>query len=145
MESIILYKIKKLENLITRLIIQEEGIPKLIPTPTQMQILEYLIKHQKENVYQKDLENILNIRRASVSGVLKTMEKNNMIERIIDDKDFRIKKIVLNKNAKKIFVDHEKKIIEIEKLITNNISNKELEIFINIINKMNMNIKKNIK
>lgn len=72
-------------------------------TPTQMQIIEYILEHDGSCVYQKDLENVLKLRRATVSGVLQTMEKNDFIERVIDKNDTRVKKIILNKKTSKIF------------------------------------------
>ena len=80
-----------------------------------MQILEYMFKHQDQEIYQKDLEKVLNLRRATVSGVLKTMEKNNLIERIIDSNDTRTKKIVLSNNAQKVFESSKEKIESLEK------------------------------
>ena len=106
-----LYKIRSLEKMIIRLFIDEkEFIPeqcnlkkqKIFPTPTQMQIIAYILKHKNEDIYQRDLENVLKLRRATVSGVLKTMEKNGFITRITDKEDTRIKKIILNKNAEEI-------------------------------------------
>ncbi|MFQ8643189.1 MAG: hypothetical protein ACLR92_02740 [Bacilli bacterium] len=34
------------------------------PTPTQMQIMQYLLDHINENVYQRDLEDVLDLKRA---------------------------------------------------------------------------------
>ncbi len=77
----LLYQIKALEQLVARLFIYSDMSDSLFHiTPTQMQIIKYILKHPKENTHQKDLENILSLRRTTVSGVLKTMEKNNLIE-----------------------------------------------------------------
>ena len=81
MKQTILYQIKTLGKLILRLFMEDrEHIKKISgstkPTRTQFIILSYLIEHSNEDVYQKDLENVLNLRRATVSGVLHTMEKN---------------------------------------------------------------------
>ena len=82
----VLYDIKSLEALLVRtfigdMIVQNEE-SKNFPTPTQMQIIEYIMNVDSEDLYQRDLENVLNLRRATVSGVLQTMEKNSLIERI---------------------------------------------------------------
>ena len=144
-----LYKIRSLEKMIIRLFIDEkEFIPeqcnlkkqKIFPTPTQMQIIAYILKHKNEDIYQKDLENVLKLRRATVSGVLKTMEKNGFITRITDKEDTRIKKIILNKNAEEIFEKSEKKLDELEKIVIKDISKTDLEIFSNVIDKMKENI-----
>ena len=96
-EERMLYQIKSLEKLIFRALIKEkDDIEELSPTPTQMQILEYILEHKNGEIFQKDLEDILNLRRATVSGVLQTMERNNLIKRVSYLNDARIKKIILN-------------------------------------------------
>ena len=68
-----------------------------------MQILHYIISRQKEKVYQKDIGIALNLRRATLSEILKTMEKNDLIFRIQDKTDTRKKEIILSDTAKEIF------------------------------------------
>ena len=111
-----------------------------IPTQTQMQIISYIIKHQNEEVYQKDLEEVLNLRRATVSGVLHTMEKNNLIKRITDSKDTRVKKIILDGKTQEIFNKNEKKIEKLEKIITKDISKNDMDTFMKVLQKMKNNI-----
>ena len=109
-------------------------------TPTQMQIIEYILEHDGSCVYQKDLENVLKLRRATVSGVLQTMEKNGFIERVIDKNDTRVKKIILNKKTSKIFYERLEKIKTMENNIKKGISQEELETFFRVILKMQHNI-----
>lgn len=140
----LLYKIKNLDKIIVRKLlsnfcVENEGFL-APPTPTQMQIIEYIIKHMEENVYQRDLETVLNLRRATVSGVLQTMEKNELIERVIDSEDTRAKKIMLNEKAKKIFIDSRKKLENLEKIMAEGIPEEEIEIFYKVIEKMEENI-----
>ena len=144
----VLYQIKTLEKLIFRELLKENAMFEnggefKPPTPTQMQIIEYILEHFDEDVYQRDLENILKLRRATVSGVLMTMEKNKLIERVIDHKDTRSKKIILNTKAKEIFLKNVKKMKEIENTITNGVSEEELDVFFKVISKMKQNIEKN--
>lgn len=145
----LLYKIKTLEKMIIQNFIRNSKmaeeefchLPK--PTPTQMQIMEYLLDHIDKEVYQRDLEDVLNLKRATVSGVLQTMEKNQLIERVIDSKDSRTKKIILHEKTKDIFVQNKQKLDEIEKIITKDITNKDLELFARVIDRMIENIKTN--
>lgn len=139
----LLYQLKTLENLIMRIVICDttDCHQVISPTPTQMQIVAYILKHQNENIYQKDLEKVLHLRRATVSGVLQTMEKNHLIERVIDTDDSRVKRIILHQDAKKIFNDHMKKIIEIENVIVKGISNEDLRKFLQVLEKMQNNLK----
>lgn len=140
----LLYKIKNLDKIIVRKLLSNFDVENeeffAPPTPTQMQIIEYIIKHMEENVYQRDLETVLNLRRATVSGVLQTMEKNKLIERVIDTEDTRAKKIMLNEKAKKIFIDSRKKLENLERIIAEGIPEEEIEIFYKVIEKMEENI-----
>lgn len=143
MKDRILYQIKSLNKSVVRTLLSNIECSinfDRIPTPTQMQILEYIIKNNKE-VYQKDLETILNLRRATISGVLQTMEKNNLIERISHEEDARTKKIILTEKARIMFEKSEEKILELEKVITKDITKKDLETFLKVINKMKENLK----
>ena len=140
----ILIQIKSLEQVIMRdffmKVMNDDVKMKKFPSPTQMRIIDYILQNDKKPVYQKDLERVFNLRRATISEVLKTMEKNNIIERCVSEIDNRTKEIKLSKETKKIFDNNKRKFLELESIITNNISDSELEIFINVINKMKDNI-----
>lgn len=142
-QNSILLEIKSLEKMIFRTFIKcDKDKINFMPTPTQMQILEYIFKHQNSEIYQKDLEEILNLRRATVSGVLKTMEKNNLIERIVDSTDTRTKKIILNPKTYDLFLKKKQEMKELEEIVVDGISEKEIEEFLNVLNKIKMNVKK---
>ena len=145
----VLYQIRTLEKLIIRRYWVEKGFTKedfenkmKKTSPTQMQIIEYMLKHDQEDVYQKDLEKVLRLRRATVSGVLQTMEKNNLISRITNQEDTRTKKIILNENTKKLFLENKKKFDEIEEKIIKGISNENLNLFFQVIEEMKKNIER---
>ncbi len=136
------YEIKSLEKIIIRK--AEDGrelnCKDVFPTPTQIQIIEYIMSNGGRQIYQKDLEEILGLRRATVSGVLQTMEKNGLIERIINEEDTREKKIKLNDLTKKIYLKSKKRIEQIEKIATEGISKSEYDMFYNVIKKMRKNV-----
>lgn len=140
----LLFQIMNLEKMIFRTFIHDENLKEkeMIPTPTQMRIIEYILKNEDKEIYQKNLEEVLNLRRATVSGVLQTMEKNHLIERVTDSNDLRSKKIILNQSTKDLFIQKQKQIEEIEKFIIQEITESELETFINVLDKMKENIKK---
>jgi DNA-binding MarR family transcriptional regulator len=147
-EDRVLYKIKNLEKLVARNFIGncnfKEGLEleqiNVHPTPTQLQIIEYIINNYDKNIYQKDLEEVLKLRRATVSGVLQTMERNGLLERTINSDDARVKKIILKKRAREIFLEQDKKLRELEKIIIGDISREELEIFSKVLDKMQENL-----
>ena len=140
----LLYQIKDLEKniimYITKNKIECNEFP--LPTPTQIRIVDYILKHDKNSIYQKDLEKNLNLTRATLSGVLKTMEKNGIINRVVNNHDARSKKIILSDKASKKFKEGRKRLEKTESILTNNISNEEIEMFKNILIKMKANISK---
>lgn len=134
----VLYKIKDLDLRILRMF-QSDG-NKLCDrlTPSQIRIITYLCENNV--VYQKDIEKSLNLSRATISGILSTMEKNNIISRCVSECDLRSKEIVLNEDIKKIF-DSKKVIIQnLENIIISGISKKDIDVFFSVIDKMNNNI-----
>lgn len=140
----IIYQIKSLDKSIFRYLTSDICFHnKVMPTPTQMQIIDYILNHLDEDIYQRDLENVLNLRRATVSGVLQTMEKNGLIERIVSSSDTRVKKIILRPSARKIYDEKLKMMKELEKRMINGISKDEIDAFYQIIDKMKKNIRNN--
>lgn len=137
----ILYEIKTLEKLINRNIVASKTVDfKEALTSTQIQILDYLLRQQTEEIFQRDLESILNLRRATVSGVLQTMEKNHLIYRVMDENDKRIKKIVLNPMARKMVLIRKEKIEEFEQKIVEGVNTEELQVFQQVLKKMQKNV-----
>ena len=106
---------------------------------TQLKIIEYLIKN--EHTYQKDLEKNLKLSRATISCVLKTMEKNKIIERCSNESDARSKEVKLNEKLKTKLEENIKEIGILEQNITKGIDKEDLEIFLKVLNKMKENIR----
>lgn len=136
----ILFKLKDLDKMVVRSLLDQEKL-ELLPSPTQMQIIEYIINSDEE-VLQCDLEKAIKLRRATISGVLKTMEKKNLITRVISSKDARVKKIILSDKTKKMYLESKAKVEALEELITSNISDDEISTFLEVINKMQENLLK---
>lgn len=135
----ILKQIKQLDNLILRNFSINDK-EKIIPSPTQMQIMDFLLKNQNNDIYQKDIEKHLNSSRATVSSVLQTMEKNKIINRVTDKIDNRTKKLVLNPKCVELFEKRKKELKKLEETATRNISKKEIDEFLNTLEKMIKNL-----
>ena len=136
----LIYQIKKLDKNIGTYIIKHGEAPVPVPpSRTQIMIIQYIISHDND-IYQKDLEKNLQLTRATLSGVLKTMEKNGIIKRTSNENDARSKKIVLNQKLKEDIACKKNILKDVEKKLTNGINQKDLNIFINTINKKNQNI-----
>lgn len=140
----VLYEIKSLEKDIVRTFLNNKDIDipeNIFPSPTQIQIIECILESKNQEINQKDLENILNLRRATISGVLQTMEKSGLIKRVTNENDIRTKKIILNEKTKEIFERKRKTIENTEKKIIKNISEEDLETFLKVLNTMKENIR----
>ena len=134
--------IKELEKGIVRKIMSETSHDEMYSKPSivQMQIIKYILKNDGKIIYQRDLEEVFNLRRATISGILKTMEKNNVIIRVCDPNDARGKIVILSDDAKKFFKEKETLFKKIETVLKKDISKEELEIFYKVILKMRDNI-----
>lgn len=134
------FEIKLLDNLINRKIIENKKDNKKM-SHVQASILKYLFENKDKTIYQTDLEVFLNVRRSTISGILKTMEKNNLIKRIDSKNDARKKEITLTDYSIKKSKEMKKKVTLFETLLTKGISYEELEIFFKVIDKLKENVK----
>ena len=136
----VLYQIKSLEKSISKVLMNEDECKNINRplTMTQINIIHYLLNNS--DVYQKDLENALDLSRATLSEVLKTMEKNKLIERVVSSNDLRMKKVILNENTKHLFESKIDRLKKIEDVIIKDLDEQELITFNRIIGKMIENI-----
>lgn len=137
------FEIKNLDKNIEQYIIsdlkEKHGI---VISQIQCKVIHYLIDNLKNNkiVYQRDIEKKLNIKRSTVSGIINTMEKNQIIKRIPSKEDSRLKKIVLTKKFIETAEKIKKETIEFDNMLIKGISYDELTIFFKVLDKMNENI-----
>lgn len=139
-ERKIALEIKLLDNLIGRKLIQNEKDKKKL-SHVQVSIIKYLFENREKTIYQNDLESFLNVRRSTISGILKTLEKRNFIKRVDSKKDARKKEILLTDYSYQKSKIMKKKVTEFETLLTKNISYEELNIFFNVVDKIKENLK----
>lgn len=142
MKNSVLFQIKLLQNLIVRNICNDMKKHNIVSPPSQIQasIIGYLVRHEGKEIYQKDLEGVFKLRRSTISGILKTLEKNHLIRRIDSKKDARIKRIILTEEAGQLYKGADQYLEHLEQKITADISEEELTIFCNVIEKMQQNI-----
>ncbi len=142
MEKNIVYEVKSLENAISRYIFShnEDKIYLQPPSPMQIMIIDYLLAHQNDKVYQKDLELVFKVRRSSLSGVLKTLQKRGFIRKNVSDIDSRTNRIVLTKKAMTKEEDVSSFLKEIENELIKDIDKEKLDIFFEVLKDMKNNI-----
>ena len=100
MRKSVLFELKEIDLLIAREIMHHTKISENLPlSPVQARIINYLLEHKNEKVYQRDLEKFLGLRRSTISGVLQTMERNNMIKKIAVQEDARVRQVIFTEKA----------------------------------------------
>lgn len=134
----VMHEVKMITNLVKRNI---SPVDKKL-TGMQGFILGYINRTEHE-VFQRDIERKFNIRRSTATGILNNLEKNGYIVRMTSPADARLKTLVPTEKAKLCRKLVEKDIERIEKLITKDISQEELEAFFKITDKIKHNLERN--
>lgn len=110
-------------------------------TNIQMFILGYIYENQNDkDIYQKDIEKLLNIRRSTTTEILNVMEKNNFVKRIESPGDKRKKVIILSDKGEYYVREFEKSIFIVEKEILKGISSEEKDNFFCVLEKIKKNL-----
>ena len=146
MKRKVAFEIKRLDNMITRKIcenVKKENIRNI--SHMQASILKFLYINKDKKIYQSDIEKEIDLRRSTVSGILKTMEKNGFIIRKDSMVDTRKKEVMLTDKSISKYKDLEKKLLSFEKKLLNGISLEEEKIFFEVIDKISSNLKEERK
>lgn len=103
----------------------------------QTRILSFVLAHYSDrDIYQKDIEEELNIRSASISVLLKKLEENQMITRERFPSDDRLKKILPTPASIGMKEKVDQDIHFVENKLTSGISEEKLNTFFEVIQKM---------
>lgn len=107
----------------------------------QGRILNYIIAEgARRSVYQKDIEEEFDLRPPTASSILRSLEKQEMISRVPDETDGRLKKIVFTAKADKIRSALTEEIVETERRLLQGISEEEQHMFLRLAEKMFHNL-----
>ncbi len=106
---------------------------------SQGRTLHFLLA-QTEDVFQKDIEEEYSIRPSTATELLKQMEANGLIRREPVAYDNRLKKIVLTDKALMYKQQVVEDLTSLEKTLTKGISEKDMEVFFEVIEKMMDNL-----
>ncbi|MFW2487480.1 MarR family winged helix-turn-helix transcriptional regulator [Clostridium chromiireducens] len=110
-------------------------------TSVQGRILAFISHESKvREIYQKDIEEDLDIRRSSVTSVLQLMEKNGFIKRVSVSEDARLKKIVITEKGIEIHNHVHNFIQGFEKSLRDELSEAEMNIFVSLIDRLSKKI-----
>ena len=107
----------------------------------QTRLLYFVLDNYLDReIYQKDIQKALNISGATMSELLKKLEKKGMIERKRVEEDDRLKKIVPTSHAIMMKENLNRDIQNIEKKLVSEISEEELEVYLKVTKKMITNL-----
>ena len=102
--------------------------------------IRYFFVNRDKDIFQRDFEERFSIRRSTATNMLKLMEKNGIITRESVDYDARLKKIVLTEKAIEIHKKAVKNIEKIESILKSGITDEELALFYNVLDKIKLNL-----
>lgn len=108
----------------------EENLIKQGVTLEQVKILRFLSMNFGESFCnQKDIETNFGIKRSSVTSILQNMEKNDLIIRVSDENDGRVKKVKLTHKGNILSGKLKDYIRNLEKVIVKDMSLEEKDLF----------------
>lgn len=113
-------------------------------TFSQSNILMYLFFNRDKKINQRQIEKEFDLTNPTVNGILNRLEQKQLIERVCDEEDKRIKNICL---LPKFYGVMDEVIVEKNIMETNmlkGISNEEIVSLEKILKKINNNLKENL-
>ena len=138
-ERIAMRSIKRLSNGISREMCAAFGSGMF--SGAQGRTLHFILAaHQKEDLFQKDIEEEYSLRPPTATKLLKDMEKNGLIYRESVPYDARLKRIVATQKAMQYQELIHQSLEETEDRLTSGISPQELAVFFRVINQMIRNM-----
>ncbi|MDY5213036.1 MarR family winged helix-turn-helix transcriptional regulator [Intestinibacter sp.] len=109
-------------------------------TVSQAYVIDFITDNTDRDIFQKDLELEFGLKRSSVSLMLNNMEKSDLIKRVPVPEDARLKKIVLTEKASEISKKISVAIDSVESRIAESLSEDEVHLFLNMLNKIRTDI-----
>lgn len=136
----LVFRIKSLNNQIKRLF-DKSAIYQNDANLTGMQyaMIGFIYRHEKCDVFQRDVEREFNIRRSTASSMLKYLEQEDYIERVSFPGDARLKKLITTEKGRKLRAKSEENITKIEQQLTYNISEEDLNHFYKVMKQISDN------
>ena len=105
-------------------------------TSIQGLVLDYLFRNRETDVFQKDLEEYLEIKGSSVTSILDNLEKNGYVRREAVDYDGRLKKLAITEKAYAIEEDIVERVNGYMYSLFRGIPEEEREVFYSVLCRM---------
>lgn len=134
------HKIRIIQNDIDKYFKTSWGTEGEGPTRMQCATMHYLRTHKGEDVFQKDLENAFSISGATVTNILKVMEKDGLIRRVPMVNDARLKKLEMTEKGIALDDAARAHVLRLEDGMKKGFSEEELTIFREYLDRLTLNI-----
>lgn len=117
--------------------LQENGIN---ITPEQFLVLDIL--WEKQSLSQQNIADIIQKDKNSVTKIIDSLEKKQLVRRVMDQKDRRINKIELTEEAFALEKTTTKVAIDFMNDAIKGIDNKDLDCFVNVMRQLKNNLER---
>ena len=95
---------------------------------------------KNEGIAQKDIAEYCGKDKTSITKIINTLEKKNLVVRVPDQLDHRVKRVVLSNKGKELFLNVLPVIEETRDELRSGISDKEIESLITVLTKVYRNL-----
>ena len=133
--------IGQIQKLSTKRFVQNSHNYKLDISLDQWIVLGPVWKN--EGISQKNIADYCGKDKTSVTKIIDTLEKKNLVVRVSDQLDHRIKRIVLSNKGKKLFLDALPVMEQTRNALRTGINDQEIETLKTILTKIYNNLKIN--
>ncbi|ADL03758.1 MarR family winged helix-turn-helix transcriptional regulator [Lacrimispora saccharolytica] len=109
-------------------------------TGLQGRVISFVMD-KSEDVFQRDIEKELDIRRSTATALLQLMEKKGLLTREAVSDDARLKKIVLTEKSLGIHNQIKNFLDQVERQLIKGLTDDEINTFFSVMKKISNNIK----
>ena len=95
---------------------------------------------KNDGISQKDIAEYCGKDKTSVTKIIDTLEKKNLVVRVTDQLDHRVKRVVLSQKGRELFVSALPVMAQTRDELRSGISDKEIEALKSILNKIHKNL-----
>ena len=142
MDKVVINELKEFGDILKKKVNFFEGTKVCVDNMTQAQVVCFIGENQDKEISQRDIEKFLKCSKSSVSSLLDTLEKKDVIIREVSKSDARKNIIKLSNDTIESIKHVEDNIISINKTIINNIDSDKLNTFYEVLDLMKDNIRK---
>lgn len=118
----------------------DEQVNELGLNAQQGRIIGYIYEHQDKGLIQKNLADVFNRRDATITSMLKGLEKNGYIVRKIPANNERQKNLYVLPKGEKVIQDIEQMFSTVENEIVKSLSEEEQATLMRLLTKVNQNL-----